>query len=418
MSAIDATTRTTHRRNLAASGPDGSGRSMGLVRSTEGGVMSRRADWRGATRASIPVHPFVRGATLLVSLLFVGCLQSTYHVRSDELARLATLPPEDRGERIRSVQELGTRPDAPPADDVELHGPSGVVPLLVAQRIHATRCQLVGCRGVPAPTPTPVRLRATPVGGGGSGGVSSGSSGSSSSGGGSSSSSSSGDDSIGAAAILAVIASVAVAAGVVVVAATEGARHDGWIGVSMDHPIHLYTNDGHWLSIPAFALEPELAEWADGAVIDASEGNLAELERAPLNRRGWTLGFEGMLLGLEEGYGGGSRLSGGGFPHRLFGLQFFVDFALHDPLALVRYGAEASVFAPGLGRLHLGAYVQAANAVYRDVARDLRKAGFAASGGGLVQIELTTRLALQLRGGVWAGHGDVRPEFGFGLAVY
>lgn len=336
-------------------------------------------------------------------------------MRSDELARLATLPPEDRGERIRSVQELGTRPDTPPPDDVELHGPSGIVPLLVAQRIHATRCELVGCRGVPAPTPTPVRLRATPVGGGGSGGVSSGSS---SSGGGSSSSSSSGDDSIGAAAILAVIASVAVAAGVVVVAATEGARHDGWIGVSMDHPIHLYTNDGHWLSIPAFALEPELAEWADGAVIDASEGNLAELERAPLNRRGLTLGFEGALLGLEQDYGGGSRLSAGGFPHRLVGLQLFVDFALRDPLALVRYGAEASVFAPGLARLHLGAYVQAGNAVYRDAALDRRTPGFFVSGGGLVQIELTTRLALQLRGGVWAGHGDVRPEFGLGIAVY
>jgi len=385
MSAIDATTRTTHRKSLPA------------------------------PETSIHVHPFVHGATLLVAVLLGGCLQSTYHVRADELARLATLPPEDRGERIRSVQELGTRPDAPPADDVELHGPSGIVPLLVAQRIHTTRCELVGCRGVPAPTPTPVRLRAHPIGGSGSSGTSS-SSGSTSSG--SSSGNGSGDDSIGAAAVLAVIASVAVAAGVVVVAATEGARHDGWIGVSMDHPIHLYTNDGHWLSIPAFALEPELAAWADGAVIDASEGNLAELERAPLNRRGWTLGFEGALLGLEEGYGGGSRLSGGGFPHRLFGLQFFVDFALHDPLALVRYGAEASVFAPGLGRLHLGAYVQAANAVYRDVARDLRKAGFAASGGGLVQIELTTRLALQLRGGVWAGHGDVRPEFGLGIAVY
>lgn len=370
---------------------------------------SMRTDRRNLTTSRHPsrVPPVVRGAILLVGLLLGGCLQSTYHVRADELARLATLPPEDRGERIRSVQELGTRPDAPPADDVELHGPSGVVPLLVAQRIHATRCQLVGCRGVPAPTPTPVRVRATPVGGGGSGGASSGSSGSSS-----------GDDSIGAAAILAVIASVAVAAGVVVVAATEGARHDGWIGVSMDHPIHLYTNDGHWLSVPAFALEPELAEWADGAVIDASEGNLAELERAPLNRRGLTLGFEGTLLGLEDGYGGGSRLSGGGFPHRLVGLQLFVDFALHDPLALVRYGAEASVFAPGLGRLHFGAYVQGANAVYRDVARDLRKAGFAVSGGGLVQIELTTRLALQLRGGVWAGHGDVRPELGLGLAVY
>lgn len=389
MSAIDATRRTTDRRSQAAD-RYGSGRS-------------------------IHVQSFARGATLLVSVLLGGCLQSTYHVRSDELARLATLPPEDRGERIRSVQELSTRPDTPPADDVELHGPSGVVPLLVAQRIHATRCQLVGCRGVPAPTPTPVRVRATPVGGSVSGGTGT-SSGSTSSG--SSSSSSSGDDSIGAAAILAVIASLAVAAGVVVVAATEGARHDGWIGVSMDHPIHLYTNDGHWLSIPAFALEPELAEWADGAVIDAAEGNLAELERAPLNRRGLTLGFEGALLGLADGHGGGSRLSGGGFPHRLFGLQLFVDFALRDPLALVRYGAEASVFAPGLARLHLGAYVQAGNAVYRDAALDRRTPGFFVSGGGLVQIELTTRLALQLRGGVWAGHGDVRPEFGLGLAVY
>jgi hypothetical protein len=393
--------RTTHERTKNMSATDAT-------------MPTERSHLAASVHASIPVSSFVRGATLLATLLLVGCLQTTYHVRSDELARLATLPPEDRGERIRSVQELSTRPDTPPADDVELHGPSGIVPLLVAQRIHATRCQLVGCRGVPAPTPTPVRLRATPVGGSSGGSVSSGSGSSS----GSSSSSSSGDDSIGAAAILAVIASVAVAAGVVVVAATEGARHDGWIGVSMDHPIHLYTDDGHWISIPAFALEPELAEWADGAVIDASEGNLAELERAPLNRRGLTLGFEGTLLGLEDGYGGGSRLSAGGFPHRLFGLQLFVDFALRDPLALVRYGAEASVFAPGLARLHLGAYVQAGNAVYRDAALDRRTPGFFVSGGGLVQIELTTRLALQLSGGVWAGHGDVRPEFGLGLAVY
>ncbi|MCB9635373.1 MAG: hypothetical protein H6721_24910 [Sandaracinus sp.] len=351
---------------------------------------------------------------LLFAATFLGgCLQSTYQIRSDELERLAQLPPEDRGERIRAVQELATRPDEAPVDDVTVEGPNAIVAVAVAARIHETRCRLHGCGPeVLVPTPVPgVHVAVDPTRGRGGRGGRGSSLGESSSG---------DDDSIGAAAVAAaVVATVAVAGVVVGVAATEGARHDGWVGVSMDHPVHLYTDDGKWLTVPAYAIEPELAAWADGAILDGSEGRLDELERAPLNRQGLTLGMEGTMLGLgQDTYGGGARLSAGGFPHRLVGLQLFVDFGIHDPASLVRYGGEAQVFAPGLGRLHVGAYLQGGNAVRRDAALDVRDARPFVGGGGLVQVELTTRLALQLRGGVWGGHGEAVPEVGLGLAVY
>lgn len=314
---------------------------------------------------------------------------------------MARLPPTERGTRVRVVQELATRPEPPPRGATivtveEVGGPS------VMERIHTTRCQVHGCAmvvGLPPPIPTPLRPwvgRDVRLGSDGD------------------------SDSIEAIAIVgAVLAVVAVAGGVVAVAVTEGARHDGWIAVEPKQTIHLYRDDGAWLSIPAYALEPELAAWADGAVITEADGDVTRLDRAPLNRRGFTLGFEGGLLGLEGGgIGGGARLSAGGFFHRLVGLQGFVDFAIDDPRSRVRYGAEAQVFVPPIARLHLGAYVQGGRSVARDAEADTRGAAPFLAGGGLLQLELTTRLALHARGGVWLDGRQLRPEVSFGIVVY
>lgn len=368
----------------------------------------------------------LRSWILAVVVFGTGCFQHTYRVSATELDRLAQLPAKDRGERIRALQHVIRHVEAAPPDRT-LEGPREVVDDGVADdlvtRIVIAHCLIhVDCGIAPGPVPhlrftrqgraTTTRVPrggAPPRGGRGSSGGSGGGDGGDGGG-------------LGEAGIaIAVAAAVAVAASVAVVATIEGKRHDGWVHVGAAHPIHLYNRAGEWLTVPAYALEPELAAWADGAILDAEDGELSHLERAPLNRRGFSLGYGGGLMGIggdERPFGGGARLELGGFPHHNLGLGLFVDFAMSSRRSLVRYGGEAQVFAPSLRGVHLGAYFQGGRAVHRDHLEAWRDPRPFLGAGGLLQVEITTRLALHLRGGAWTGHGAWRPEAWVGLAVY
>ena len=357
---------------------------------------------------------------LLAAPLATGCLSSRYHVDDAELARLAQLPPERRCDAIRATQELSLRRSRAPRERVYVD-PAPLVSTAVQVRIAESR------RRIDPPRPTRVVTEGGPSGrptvqvsGGGAARTSTRPVRSRRDGG-------DGDGlGTGAALGIAIVATAAVATGVFVLAGVEGARYDGWLGADAKRSLHLYRRDGQWLSIPAYALEPELAAWADGALLDEADGApLERLGRAPLDRRGLSLVLEGGMRGLRgpggDDLGGGARLAFGGFPHELFGLYGVVGFGAADGLFDVRYGLQAQLFAPALGRLHLGAWVEggaiAVRADETDGGTQLDRGGYAA-GGALVQLDLSTRLALTLRGGVWGDADGVAPELMLGLSVF
>ena len=386
-------------------------------------------------------------ARTMVVLAFCvsGCLQSTYHVERSELQRLAELPAKDRGESIRATQDLSVT--SIPAE-VEVHPtPGAVVADSVVRRIESNRLLIVRPRrrasaradgewpsvfdsgggtrvradavepsgerpavrvsGEERPDRPRVRTRG-------------------------SRSSSGGDNDGGTSAAagigMAIAAAVAVAASVFVVAGIEGTRYDGFVSADPDRSIHLYRRDGHWLSIPVYALEPELAEWADGALLDDEDagGSLTRLRRAPLDRQGFSMGMEAGVVGVtspseDRLIGGGARFVLGGFPIQYLGLYALLDFAAASDTLNIRYGTQLQGFFPALGIAHLGLYGEIGGVGRRaDLPDDTteRDRRFYGGAGALLQLDINTRLAITLRGGVWSTSGHVLPEATLGLTVF
>ena len=60
--------------------------------------------------------PWTTCAGLCVLLTaFSGCLSNTYEVPRDEMQRLVSAPPDQRGGNVHAVQRFGTATDPPPA---------------------------------------------------------------------------------------------------------------------------------------------------------------------------------------------------------------------------------------------------------------------------------------------------------------
>ncbi len=383
-----------------------------------------------------PMTRWILAATLLSS----GCLQSTYHVERSELQRLAELPAKDRGQSIRATQDLSvTRVPA----EVEVHPrPGAVVADVVVRRIEANRVRIVRprrasrrddewpgvfdsgssrvsasgvegdrpavrVRGEERPDRPRVRTRGSRSGSGGD---------------------NDGGTSAATGIAIAIGAAVAVAASVFIVAGIEGTRYDGYVSADPDRSIHLYRRDGQWLSIPVYALEPELAEWADGALLDDEDagGSLERLRRAPLDRQGFSMGVEAGVIGVtspseDRLIGGGARFTLGGFPIQHLGLYALLDFAAVSDTLDIRYGTQLQGYFPPLGIVHLGLYGEVGGVGRRadlpddTTERDRRLYGGA---GALLQLDVNTRLALTLRGGVWSTSGHVLPEVTLGLTVF
>lgn len=181
-----------------------------------------------------------------------------------------------------------------------------------------------------------------------------------------------------------------------------------------------------WLSIRLDQLDPELASWADGARLDGREGQVHGISRAPLNRRGFVLDSSIMLSSLDvlEGrrdFGGGARIGVGGFPIRYLGVLAFADIQGASDIINTRVGGELQGFLPPLGRLHLGLYGEAGwLRSRRDISDEETQRRARAFGGGglLLQVDLTTRMALTMRGGLWSADRRAFPTFGLGLSIY
>jgi hypothetical protein len=335
--------------------------------------------------------------TLASSLLATGCLSSTYRIPHDELQQLTQVAPAERGKHVRVVQNVGGGDDPPSGGRVE----SNTTVIIVAD--------------------TGPHYSA---GGGGHG------NGARPGGGHGTSGKLAADDSKAWIVLAAVVA--------VALAATEGARYDGWVSMHPMMPVHLYGPNGEYMVVPLAQLTPELAAWADRAVVRETEGPWAEEGRAPLNRVGFTYS---VLFGTaqlpsadesKDGAGFQSHIQFGFFPAQQFGLQ--LDFALGfrdlkdmngDKVTLFdgRYSLEADVYPVAVGPLHAGLFGQIGLAQRIEDGGPVNgkprdKNGKLFGGGAQAQLDLTTRLALTARVGYVNVMGEPAFEGGLGLSIY
>jgi hypothetical protein len=351
-------------------------------------------------------------AVVAASVLVTGCATNTHKIPTSELQRLAMVQPEQRGEHVRVQQELGEADVGPPAPvttdtqivffpDLNVYGPD-------RRRYY---------RGSNASFNTGsgrVRSGMNLGGGkGGSGGLGGG-----------------GGDKGAAVAIL-VVAAVALVA----VVAVEGSRFDGYARLHPMHPVYLEGKDGSRAVMPLAWIDPQTAAWTRSAYVRRNEGPWQQLERAPLDRQGWNFSMYGgssILTGVDtsRGAGFGSIIQFGYFPSTYIGIvgSLFMGWRENEVGTTnfhARYGGELQFFPIASGLLHLGGYAGLGGAYRSD---ERFRAGWVVShvdegssmytGGGILQLDINTRIALTARVGMTNSFGERTADTLFGLSVY
>ena len=357
--------------------------------------------------------PFGLSLIGLLALSPSGCMSNTHVIPKKDLAALSTVHPEQRGERVRVIQGLSgaeSPPEAPRA-----RGGAVVV-------VHAP----IWVGGTPRARSRPRTSGPTRTGPGGA--TRTGPGGASRTGGPAptrSRHSQTGKAHKHSAKAWLVVAGTVAAA----LAFTEGMRYDGWVRLHPMHPVHLYGPGGTYTWMPLAHVTPDVAAWSQKAFVRPHEGPWEELGRAPLNRKGWTYA---VLLGASEiqrrgdvdptaGFLGHIQI--GNFPTREFGVLLDIGFGWADDdldrtTFDARYAIELEYLPLSAGRLYAGGFGQVGIASRLDDSAQHDESSSLLGGGGLLQLELTTRLALMLRAGVTALHGETASELGLGLAVY
>lgn len=386
------------------------------------------------------------GAAALITagaLLQSACLSHTFEVPHDELDRLASTAPAERGKRVRAVQRFGTAEDPPPAPAWSAPAGQGDAqgmppPLLPVPHPHHPVPSYYYGYGDPYYVPryqtgvwaSSGDARLYPEGSLSGAGRSGGSAvaGEALKGAGKAA------DRENLAATLAAVLVTAIVVGAVL-AGSEGARYDGWVAVHPHHPLHVLGPRGHRLIALDELRKGDVAE-DETAVLVGPEGAGTWLRgRAPLDRQGLTYHVGGGMSGVQlagdlEGLGGSGELGLGLFPSQLIGFagrfQFNRGFAHGGDFLVMRAGGEAQALPLDLGWLHLGGYGGAGyewlKAGQGDIAEvDENRLYFQA--GVLAELEWTTRLALYLRYGISSallGAPGARwtPDFSIGLTIY
>lgn len=387
--------------------------------------------------------PFV--AVVSLSLVLQGCLNNSYTVGRETLQQQAALAPEARG-IVRGTQRLGIQSDPGGAVGPPIFYSVGPRRRLVRRQ---RRPQRGGGRFAVVPgtgeTVSPGARRPVEVRGpdderppvrsvdtlpdevSGEGRDAPGGDALSSGGSERRRRETSDDDEDGSGeAIAFVIAGVAIGLSL---AATEGMRFEGDLRVSPDHPLHLRGPGGQGAWVPLSGLTPELAAWADDAVLLESDGLVERLARAPLNRRGFAFSFD-LGVSAENTAGRGldpifaSRLAVGGFPVHGLGFLFGTGVGVASTLEWRLYG-EVQVYPLQFTGLEIGLYGQFGQLYGEAQDPGTGTTGSAdtlfGAGGALLQVDLTTRLAFTLRGGVLYAPDPSeawRPELLLGIAVY
>jgi hypothetical protein len=337
----------------------------------------------------------------LVAAMTAGCLGNTHVIPRGELQSLAQQDPQTRGERVHVVQQFVAADDPPAADPVQGGFHAGVhvsVPVHVGPTRHSHP------RNPPPPSvdpPGPKSSSSAPA-------------------------KASADD--------AYVWVIAAAAAAVVLAATEGVRFNGWVRMHPMHPVHLYGPGGVYEgSVPLAYLDPDTAAWADRAVVRDSEGPWQRLRRAPLDRRG--LNYS-LILGVAElpsGYDAtiGEAEERGFLAHIQLGyfpdtrLGFLLDIGLgwrdnlmDETLFDSRWALEGQFFPVAAGRLHAGLFGQLGFGGRLEDGPQERSFSRLLGGGGLLQLELTTYMAITARAGLTSIHGFTSSDVGLGISIY
>ena len=387
-----------------------------------------------------------------------GCVSNEYVIPKDELMHQAQMPIAARGQRVRVVQGLGDRrgypvppspaPPAPPAETAVGEPPPDVEPLdeplpiapqaeadesapdeLAEESDDRVDLQLDGggngqrpMRRAPAPRgargPTqasqpwrgPGRV-APPAGHAGGGSGAGGGHWGSGLGGGGGGGNGSGD-------ALVLLAVVAVAIGVVVavcLVSGEGIRFDGFVRVAPEQPIHLKDGAGKTRDLPLAALSPDdVAATVEAKIMDDEGFGIERLDRMPLDRRGGVFkldsGATTFGLGPQSFSGPTATIQFGYFFTRKLGLlaNIALGGATDDQGTVVTrhtFGLELQALPLEKGRLHAGGYLDAGFALAGTTTNDV-VSGPAGGGGALVELDLTSRMALTLRAGANLAHLD------------
>jgi len=311
----------------------------------------------------------------LAALLLAGCLSSTHVIPRADLQELAREPPEERARHVRVIQgfQSADQPPSAPAVGVE-------TAIIVAP-------------GPPLPIGRPGRPSAK----------------------------ASADE-----AKLWIVLAALTAVGL---AATEGARYDGWVAMHPMQPVHLYGVDGSYTWVPLAQLDPPTAAWAAKAFVREEEGPpWQKLERAPLDRAGGTYS---LLLGGGGLVDNDGALRPGFLAHIEFGIAPIQELVVLLDIGLGiaeapdrtlfenRDAVEMQVFPfAGLRPFHPGVYGELGIGYRTEDDPDSRSTTIYAGGGALLQVELTTRLALTLRAGVASAYDQVGGELLAGVSIY
>jgi hypothetical protein len=169
--------------------------------------------------------------------------------------------------------------------------------------------------------------------------------------------------------------------------------------------VHLRDAAGREREVPLAQLtRADVAATSEAVVMDDEGWGMMRLGRGPLDRRGFT--YKMNLGGLHSSCaclvanGVAADIQFGYFPHHTFGLV--LDWspaggsdANGDSFYRHNLAIEAQVFPLGVWRLHLGGFAHA-GMVYADDVGGARS-GAAFGGGLMLELSLTTRLALTAR---------------------
>jgi hypothetical protein len=363
---------------------------------------------------------------LIASVSVTGCATNSYKIPGSEIRRLATIPAEARGQHVRVVQELGEE-DTGPAQPVNGETQIVFMPNIYVDDGYHRRDHGVYSGGGGS-------WNGGNWGGGGGGGGRAGGGG----GGGKLGSTSGkggvhvgslgggggGDGKAEAVAILVAAAVILVAA-----AAVEGSRFDGYAQLHPMHPVHLVGNDGSQVTVPLAWIDPATAAFTDHAIVKSNEGPWRQLERAPLSRQGLTyamFGGEGTYQSADGSKkpGVATTIQFGYFPDQRIGFVGSVFFgwrenAAYETLFESRYTAELQAYPVQAGIVHLGFY-GGGGAAYRveDGFENGNSGSSALLGGGLMQLDVNTRIALTARLGMTRAHDERMTDAMIGLSVY
>jgi hypothetical protein len=223
----------------------------------------------------------------------------------------------------------------------------------------------------------------------------------------------------------------------VALAASEGMRFEGHAQVAPEQLVYL-KRGGETSAVPLLELTSEQAAAAESALVMDDEGyGLRRLDHAPLDRKGGLFRFDlgaGMFtFGDGRASGVSAHVQAGAFFTHTFGLVVDAGLGVGTPdpccsgalaatgsISRHSLGLEAEWLPLGLGPLHLGPF--AGGGVALAAAAGPYEAGPMASGGALLEVDLTSHLALSVRGGAntaWlpSGRSSAGAVTG-GLAIY